>query len=511
MTLDKPDYLTGETIIATLSAKYFFGGNVPNAIVRWNLTASDWDFDRYTGDGGYSFGDFDYFLRSIGFGETIATGEGKTDASGFLTITVPADLSKRNGSATFSIEASVTDANDQAVATRANAIVHKGAYYIGVAPVNYVGQVGEEQAVNLLTVDWSGKPIATKPARRASTAASGSPRNAKMATASANTPRCRATRWFRRRHLRPLPRARHCHLCQRGRRVPHRRGGAQAALSAAVCMFPATASMWPGVSKTATASSLRSTKPLIKLATPQKSWRHRRSRALSSAGDDRAGRILAAPQHGAGEQQHRAGNPGRRNVGAKRVCQRAARERRRRNDKAPAFRIGYAQFDVDPKAVWLNVQIAPDKPPTVRATLRPTPSRDRTQPANPVQAELSVALAGQGRAQPDRTQQRQTTGSFYGLRALSVRNADSLSINVDQLNLAGKSRGREGRRRWRWRFSRRHLYARQFQRYRILVGRYQHRRQRRRHRADPAAGQPDDLDDGRARGHGRHARRRCTQ
>ena len=54
---DKTDYLAGDTYKATVTAKYFFGGNVSNAKVQWTLFAREFYFSRYTGEGYYSFGD----------------------------------------------------------------------------------------------------------------------------------------------------------------------------------------------------------------------------------------------------------------------------------------------------------------------------------------------------------------------------------------------------------------------------------------------------------------------
>ena len=161
---DKTDYQSGDTLSATVSASYFFGGNVANAKVEWTLFARDYFFDRYEGEGYYSWGDFDLFYRGAGFNEQIANGTGTTDASGKLTLRVPADLSQRQNSATFSLEVSVTDLNDQSVSSRASAIVHKSTYYVGIAPEVYVGVTGEAATMNVIAADLQGQPLAGKTA-----------------------------------------------------------------------------------------------------------------------------------------------------------------------------------------------------------------------------------------------------------------------------------------------------------------------------------------------------------
>ncbi len=158
VALDKADYREGETINATAEASYFFGGKAAGARVQWALLAEDYRFDRYNGPGRYTFDNDDGVSRFAGFGELIANGEGVIDGQGRFTVRLPADLSKRKGSARFTLEVSVTDLNDQSVSARASAVVHKGRYYFGIAPRGYVYGAGEEVVADVIAVDWSGQP-----------------------------------------------------------------------------------------------------------------------------------------------------------------------------------------------------------------------------------------------------------------------------------------------------------------------------------------------------------------
>ena len=54
----------------------------------------------------------------------------------------------------------MTDVNGQQVSNRTAAVVHRGEFYIGVAPRGYLAEVGEEKQVDLLTVDWDSEPVA---------------------------------------------------------------------------------------------------------------------------------------------------------------------------------------------------------------------------------------------------------------------------------------------------------------------------------------------------------------
>ncbi|MCS7061506.1 MAG: Ig-like domain-containing protein, partial [Anaerolineae bacterium] len=158
VTTDKSDYLAGETVNATVDARYFFGGNVANAKVEWSLFARDYFFDRYTGQGWYTWGNYELSYRGISFNEQIANGTGQTDSTGRLVIRLPADLSRRQTSAVFALEVSVTDLNDQSVSARATTIVHKSDWYVGIASEVYVGVTGEPATMNLIAVDRQGQP-----------------------------------------------------------------------------------------------------------------------------------------------------------------------------------------------------------------------------------------------------------------------------------------------------------------------------------------------------------------
>lgn len=158
VTALKEEVLQGETVEVEAEATYFFGGAVSDAPVVWSVTANDYYFDRYAGQGYYGWNDVDYSgPGGSGRGGLIASGEGKTDKDGKFKITLPAKLDEKTGSQVFNVEAAITDLNDQQVAGRASVIVHQGQYYIGIAPADYVGTVGKPLDFNLLTVDWQGQ------------------------------------------------------------------------------------------------------------------------------------------------------------------------------------------------------------------------------------------------------------------------------------------------------------------------------------------------------------------
>jgi len=159
---DRLEYVQGDDINVTALATYYFGGPVADAEVRYAVLSAD-HFFSYQGKGWWNFTDYD-FSRRWGedvygsYGELFAEGTGTTDAEGRFTFSIEADIAEYIASQRFTLEVTVADVNNQEVSNRTEAIVHKGLYYIGLRPERYVGQVGEESGVDLITVDWASDP-----------------------------------------------------------------------------------------------------------------------------------------------------------------------------------------------------------------------------------------------------------------------------------------------------------------------------------------------------------------
>ncbi len=167
VTTDRDAYLNGDTIRAAVEASYYFGGAVANAQVNWNVLSADYAFNYRCPRGEkcpyYSWTDYDWERDWGGYdsyGRLIASGETTTDDQGRAVFDVPADIAGDLTSRRFTIEANVTDVNDQYVSNRTTTIVHKGEFYIGLAPQGRIAKAGEERGVDVLTVDWDSAPVA---------------------------------------------------------------------------------------------------------------------------------------------------------------------------------------------------------------------------------------------------------------------------------------------------------------------------------------------------------------
>lgn len=163
VTTDKNEYINGETIRVTANATYFFGGPVADAAVTWRLLSDDLFFTTDKVKGYWDFVDYDLTSDRPRTGGVIREGKGRTDKQGRFTFNVPADLKDYPLSQNFTIDVEVTDINNQAVSNRVLVPVHKGAFYIGLRPQRYVGEVNEKQTLDILTVTPQGDPHPHQP------------------------------------------------------------------------------------------------------------------------------------------------------------------------------------------------------------------------------------------------------------------------------------------------------------------------------------------------------------
>ena len=155
----------GERIEAAIKVSYFFGGPVADSPVDWRALAEPYRF-RPPQYGRYTFTDTDdpwycfdcWWLSSRERGQVILSGSGRTDSHGLLKVELPADLlqeKKLIGSQKLTIEASVSGPDGSVIAGRKEVIVHRGEFYIGLSPQQYVGRAGKEMAVDIITLDWN--------------------------------------------------------------------------------------------------------------------------------------------------------------------------------------------------------------------------------------------------------------------------------------------------------------------------------------------------------------------
>ncbi|WP_129630087.1 Ig-like domain-containing protein [Candidatus Oscillochloris fontis] len=163
----RDDLLVGEALEVTATARYFAGGVLANAPLRWRLltrpyyfnseTAPDYQFENL--DDAYAF--YRWFdMERPAAGEMLAEGTATTDAQGRFVLKLPAGTVKDLHSQNLTVDIEVTDIDGQVIAAQGGMTMHAGAFYIGLRPNGYVSQIGQPQAVDLITLDPQGAPVA---------------------------------------------------------------------------------------------------------------------------------------------------------------------------------------------------------------------------------------------------------------------------------------------------------------------------------------------------------------
>ena len=163
VTPEKTELAAGQTTRADVEVRYFFGGPVADAAVEWHVLSAPYRFEPAQ-FGRYDFTDEDtpWVCRWCWWWEpptpkVVLSGSGTTDAEGRLTIALPTEV--MTGGQQLTIEATVYGKDGQVISGRGNVVVHKGEFYVGLAPQQYVGEAGEELAVDVVTVDWAGQRL----------------------------------------------------------------------------------------------------------------------------------------------------------------------------------------------------------------------------------------------------------------------------------------------------------------------------------------------------------------
>ena len=155
--------LQGNSIQATIEARYFFGEPVAGVKVKYVVHTSQhywWDEDESESDEGgeeADSGESDY-----NFGETEQQEQtGVLDANGRLNVTLPTSVDDKHNDQDYRIEARVTDAANREVTGHATVLATYGSFRLSVEPTSYVYSPGQTPKVKVTAQDYDGKPVQT--------------------------------------------------------------------------------------------------------------------------------------------------------------------------------------------------------------------------------------------------------------------------------------------------------------------------------------------------------------
>ncbi len=153
-----PDAVSGDRVAAEARATFFFGGPAREAEVSWRALSSPTAF-RAEGYERYSFSEY----RRSETPPLRAEGDAQTDEAGSAAFEIPTALDEGEGTQLFTVSATVTDASAQAVAGSTTLTVHPAAVYAGIAVASSVATAAEPLAVELVTLDTSGRAAPGRP------------------------------------------------------------------------------------------------------------------------------------------------------------------------------------------------------------------------------------------------------------------------------------------------------------------------------------------------------------
>lgn len=153
--------LSGTSLSAEVSARYFFDAPASNLKVHWALYK---DSSYFYIPGGYQVGSLDtgwmnvYNYPNFGgtLGALVSQGDAQTDANGLLKLDLPTESADKRQK--YTLEVTIQDESGLPVSARTSVQANPADYYIGVLPDAWSGQAGQESGFEVLTVDWNGNP-----------------------------------------------------------------------------------------------------------------------------------------------------------------------------------------------------------------------------------------------------------------------------------------------------------------------------------------------------------------
>jgi alpha-2-macroglobulin len=146
VTFDKPRYIRGETIKATVTAAYYFGAPMTGATLYLSTLRSP------------SYGEDD-----SGSGEPINSSTIVLDDNGQAILTIPtADQDADVDQMSYTVTAEVDDKSGDSVTSNASALVAQGDFSLALTPSSTVANVGDTIDVTAVATDSNNAPIVGK-------------------------------------------------------------------------------------------------------------------------------------------------------------------------------------------------------------------------------------------------------------------------------------------------------------------------------------------------------------
>ena len=157
---------SGDSLVATVGARYLFGAPMARSRVAWSLTLRtlfSWELS-IPNTAGYSLGNESWWWdgsQETGTTTVAATGTDSLDATGRHRIGVKLESPSGGRAATATLETTVTDVNRQSVSGAASAVLHPSAFYVGAKALrgSYFWPAAEARDIGIIAVRPDGRRV----------------------------------------------------------------------------------------------------------------------------------------------------------------------------------------------------------------------------------------------------------------------------------------------------------------------------------------------------------------
>jgi len=160
------DYVSGDTLTATIDGHYLFGAPMAGQPADYSLTWTPFDFQP-PGHEAFSFMPYSETYDDYGYdeersGKHVASGSGILDNTGILNVSLPLNVEETTAGA-LTLEASVQGLDRQRTSGRRDVRLHPGAFYIGLRAGETLATVGTPAAIDVIAVDFQGELVPAVP------------------------------------------------------------------------------------------------------------------------------------------------------------------------------------------------------------------------------------------------------------------------------------------------------------------------------------------------------------
>ncbi|HJU88585.1 MAG TPA: MG2 domain-containing protein [Gemmatimonadaceae bacterium] len=167
LTAPEDPRFPGDTLRATVQARYLFGAPMGRAALTWQarqVAISSWELEIpntegfFVGESGWWWEEDGYRAPDV---QVFASGTDTLDASGRRELRVALPTPTKGRAARVTLSTAVSDVNRQVVGSSAAAIVHPASFYIGAKPLGdeYFWRAGREQQIAVIAVRPDGRRV----------------------------------------------------------------------------------------------------------------------------------------------------------------------------------------------------------------------------------------------------------------------------------------------------------------------------------------------------------------